>query len=237
MINRRDFLKLSGVALVALGSGAGLKRLLFRPEREVTLAALLPDDTVMLAKVLNNLAGEAGISLKPSTTMLIGENSLVTKLVKLGFSSQKINDPRFAISISRIAPVNEGDIFVHTDDLAILKPETGFSNSLSSLRQELKSSKASLLLSVRSLGEIDSKGERFVVIESEGKKIEKLPLAGEVKEISVYGGNIISVGNGRAFVKQHGCKKGICTSMGHVTMSGDVIACAPHQTMISVVKV
>ncbi|MBK7868615.1 MAG: twin-arginine translocation signal domain-containing protein [Ignavibacteriales bacterium] len=25
MINRRDFLKLSGVALVALGSGAGLK--------------------------------------------------------------------------------------------------------------------------------------------------------------------------------------------------------------------
>jgi len=25
--------------------------------------------------------------------------------------------------------------------------------------------------------------------------------------------------------------------MGHVSMQGDVIACAPHQTMISVVKV
>ena len=237
MINRRDFLKLSGVAFVALGSGAGLKKLLFRPERDVTLAALLPDDTVMLAKVINNLAGEAGISLRPSTTMLIGENSLVSKLVKLGFSSQKINDPRFAISISRITPQNEGDIFLHTDDLAILKPETGFSNSLRGLRQELKSTKASLLVSVRSLAENDSKGERFVVIESEGKKLERLSLTGEVKEIPVYGGNIISVGNGRAFVKRHGCKHGICSSMGHVSMQGDVIACAPHQTMISVVKV
>jgi hypothetical protein len=237
MINRRDFLKLSGVALVALGSGAGLKKLLFRPDKEVTLAALLPDDNMMLAKVLNNLTDEAGISLKPSTTMITGEGSLVTRLVKLGFSAQKVNDPKFIISISRIATGNEGDIFVHTDDLAILKPETGFSNSLRNLRQELKSTKASLLVSIRSISENDSKGERFAVIESEGKKIEKLSIFGEEKEISVYGGNIIAAGNGRVYVKHHGCKRGICRSMGHISVAGDVIACAPHQTMISIVKV
>ncbi|MCA0389634.1 MAG: NusG domain II-containing protein [Bacteroidetes bacterium] len=235
MINRRDFLKISGLAVVALGSGAGLRKLFTTRERDITLAALLPDNNRLIAKVINELAGEADIRLKPSTTLLMGESTLVSRLRNMGFSPDRLENPNFVISISRIPAGSKADIFVKTGDFEILTPETGFTSGLKQLRREIKDSDAALLMSIRPFAAYDSKKEKFVVIESEGKQVEKVSLTGVEKEIKVYGGNLISVGNGRAFVKEHGCKHGICRSMGHIALPGDMIACAPHKTVITVV--
>ncbi len=236
MVNRRDFLKLSGLALVALGSGAGVKRLFnAKGNRDFTLAAMLPDDPRVIARVVNELAGEAGVSLRPSRTLLMGESALLGKLRPAGFSTGKVNEPEFVISLSRIASGNAGDIFVKTDEYDILSPETAFSASLKNLRSELKTKQASIMLTLRPASRTGFEGERIAVITSEGKEIERISLSGASRDITVYGGNIISAGNGRAFVKEHGCKHGICRSMGHAAVQGDVVACAPHKMTITIV--
>ncbi len=236
MINRRDFLKLSGIALVALGSGAGVKKLFQSGNsREITLAAMLPDDPRVMARVLSELTGEAGISLRPSRTLLMGESALLGKLGPAGFNTGKIADPEYIISMSRIRGGNLSDIFIKTDEFDILSPETSFSASLKSLRTELKTKPASVMITLRPAPKLNDNGQRFAVITSEGKEIERVSLAGATKEIDVYGGNVITVGAGRAFVKKHGCKHGICGRMGHAAIAGDVIACAPHKMTITVV--
>lgn len=235
MINRRDFLKISGLAVVALGSGAGIKKLFSNEEKDITLAALLPDNSRIMARVINELAGEADIRLKPSSTLLTGESTLVSRLRNMGFSPDRLDNPNFVISISRIPSGCKGDIFVQTGNLEILTPETGFTSSLKRLRRDIQNSDAAFLVTIKSFNGGNSNKEKFVSIESEGRQIDKLPLSGAIREIKVYGGNVIAVGNGRAFVKEHGCKHGICRSMGVVSLPGDIIACAPHKTMISVV--
>lgn len=236
MIDRRGFLKLSGLALVAIGSGAGLKKLFGRKERrDITLAAMLPDDHRVIARVLSELAGESGIALDPSRTLLLGEASLTGKLKPAGFSTGRVEEPEYVISLSRIAGGNTSDIFIKTDEYGILSPEAAFSRSLKTLRSELKQVPASVMVTLRTVMEGSIGGERYAVIGSEGKEIERVPLSGAVKEINVYGGNVIAVGGGRARVKHHGCEHGICSKMGHAAIAGDVIACAPHKMTITIV--
>ncbi|GJQ32308.1 MAG: hypothetical protein HBSAPP04_11470 [Ignavibacteriaceae bacterium] len=236
MINRRDFLKLSGLAFVAMGSGVGVKKLFQQnSNRDITLAAMLPDDPQTIARVLGELTNEAGISLRPSRTLLMGESALLGKLRAAGLSTGKVADPEYVVSLSRIPDGNLSDIFIKTDEYDILSPETSFSASLKNLRTELKAKAASVMITLRPASKATTGGERFAVIASEGKDIERISLAGASKEIKVYGGNIIVAGAGRAFVKEHGCKHGICSRMGHAAIAGDVVACAPHKMTITIV--
>ncbi|KAB2909018.1 MAG: NusG domain II-containing protein [Ignavibacteriales bacterium] len=234
MINRRDFFKVAGLGIVALGSGAGVKKLLSGRKRDVTLAALLPEESGTIGRVLSELTAEAGLSLKPSKTLLMGETSLLRVLAPLGFRPEKISEPDYIVSVSRIGNGSFGDIFVKTDDLDILMPETDFTSALKNLRRDLKKTHASLMLTVRPAGSGVEKAGQFAVISSEGKEIDRISLSGAVKDVNVYGGNVISVGRGNAHVKKHGCKHGICAAMGHASLSGDVIACAPHKMVITI---
>ncbi len=236
MIDRRDFLKLSGLALVAIGSGAGVKKLFRRKERlDITLAAMLPDDHRVIARVLGVLTGESGVSLDPSRALLLGEASLTGKLRPAGFSTGRVEDPEYVISLYRIAGGNTSDIFIRTDEYGILSPDASFSKSLKALRSELMQMPASVMVTLRPVNEASLGGERYAVISSEGKDIERVALSGAVKEVNVYGGNVIAVGGGRASVKRYGCKHGICSKMGHAAIAGDVIACAPHKMTITIV--
>lgn len=236
MIDRREFLKLSGLALVAIGSGAGVKKLFGRKERiDITLAAMLPDDHRVISRVLGVLTGESGVSLDPNRTLLLGEASLTGKLKPAGFITGRVEDPEYVISLSRISGGNTSDIFIKTDEYGILSPEASFSKSLKTLRSELKQIPASVMVTLRSVMGGSSVGERYAVISSEGKEIERVSLSGAVKEVEVYGGNVIAAGGGRASVKQYGCKHGICAKMGHASIAGDVIACAPHKMTITIV--
>lgn len=56
----------------------------------------------------------------------------------------------------------------------------------------------------------------------------------EKTEIKLDNGIVITAENGKVFFSQSSCKDKICINSGELTKSGDVAACVPNKTVVTV---
>ena len=74
--------------------------------------------------------------------------------------------------------------------------------------------------------------ERNVVISFDGENVAEMPLD-EDAEFSING-VIVTVLDGRAFVKNSDCPDGLCLNMKHAKNVGDSIICIPNKVSVRI---
>lgn len=78
-----------------------------------------------------------------------------------------------------------------------------------------------------------------VVIETDGKVVETLPLDTDAqREIATDDGgiNVLVIKDGSAEMTNANCPDGICTNHKPINKSGETIICLPHKVVVSVVN-
>ena len=79
-------------------------------------------------------------------------------------------------------------------------------------------------------------GEKYVVVESEGKVLFEVPLT-EDRELTVNtdkGVNVVKISDGMVYVKSADCPNQICVNTKPVSETGESIVCLPHRMVVSV---
>lgn len=85
----------------------------------------------------------------------------------------------------------------------------------------------------------DTKGQsRLVTVTSHGKTVWTHSLEEDaiyrVEEEGTSGYNVIRIQDGSVFVEEANCGNQICVKAGKISDGGGVIACIPHQMVISI---
>ena len=76
-----------------------------------------------------------------------------------------------------------------------------------------------------------------VEISVDGEVVERLPLAGEPREVTVRAGggfNVVRVGGGRAAVVSADCPDRTCVKNGEISRPGEGSVCLPHRVVVRV---
>lgn len=71
----------------------------------------------------------------------------------------------------------------------------------------------------------------------DGTVVERLPLAGETREVTVRAGggfNVVRAGGGRAAVISADCPDLICVKNGEISRPGEGSVCLPHRVVVRV---
>ena len=74
----------------------------------------------------------------------------------------------------------------------------------------------------------------FLVVEQDGKVIEKLPMDEDTEYKVEYGGhyNTIIIKDKKAYIKEADCQDQICTHMHPIEKEGQTIICLPHRLFL-----
>ena len=81
---------------------------------------------------------------------------------------------------------------------------------------------------------LDSPDVEIVV---NGEVVERLPLSGEPRDITVRAGggfNVVRVGEGRAAVVSADCPDRTCVKNGEISRPGEGAVCLPHRVVVRV---
>lgn len=79
--------------------------------------------------------------------------------------------------------------------------------------------------------------ERFAEIAVDGETVERLPLSGEPRDVTVRAGggfNVVRVGNGRAAVVSADCPDRTCVKNGEISRPGEGSVCLPHKVVVRI---
>lgn len=76
----------------------------------------------------------------------------------------------------------------------------------------------------------------WLIVEQDGKVIERLPLEKDGEYIARYGGhyNKIEIKDGKAEIVEADCLDQICTHMQPISKEGETIICLPHRLFLEV---
>lgn len=76
----------------------------------------------------------------------------------------------------------------------------------------------------------------IAVVLIDGEEVARYPLDKDFQKdiITEYGKNVLTIKDGKAFVKEADCPDGICVSHRAVWRVGDTIVCLPHKLVIRI---
>lgn len=244
MISRRSFLKLTGIAAAAAGAGFGTGSLVDGGNgRRFAVHGFVPDDDRVVTDVLRFFSSELpAVSSAPA----ISADGRWTRLLADALRSGRSSGPdhgqgHVAVRLVRIGQTLPGDLLVADDRKRIYDPAGDFSVALHGLRARLKDSEARYMISATYTEEAPLASlfasARVLVVESDRGVIDRIPLDGRNRTLSVdgrMGRTGLTVGADGAHVHSASCRHGLCRGAGVATRPGDVIACAPNRILLRV---
>ena len=81
------------------------------------------------------------------------------------------------------------------------------------------------------------RGDNFAEIAVDGETVERLPLSGEPRDVTVRAGggfNVVRVGEGRAAVVSADCPDRTCVKNGEISRPGEGSVCLPHKVVVRI---
>jgi hypothetical protein len=245
MMDRRSFLKFTGAAAAALGTGYATGRLLDAPgARHVSLYGFLPDSEQALTSALNAFLESAPPGARGARVVIASDDmhrhTLNGILRRVPFDGTAGGAGILHIRITRLAQSVSADIVAGDSRSAVLRPEKDFNAAYSRLREHLLGERATLLFSAeyREPRMFDGLlGGSTVVIENERGEFERLALSGRRRTLTVpgpLGGTGITVDDGTVHVHSSSCRHALCERAGSASRPGDVLACAPNRVVIRI---
>jgi hypothetical protein len=244
MLSRRNFLKLSGVAAAAIGSGYGIGRIISSGKKDeyLRVQAFLPD-----IESIRELTWIMGRKLNNSGKLTVVSERNITDLIKNAYYQDKnaiSNDGKINIIINKLGNDFNSDILVSDNNINIYNPEHDFNGTLIHLRNRIRKAKSLYSFTAEYkneniLSSLFSAGEKNLVIENEDGIFDKIDLSAD-KDIFVKGpaGKTgIRIKNNSANIFSSCCRNGICKHSGAISEVSSIIACAPNKVLVYIEKV
>ena len=247
MMNRRSFLKISGLTAAALGTGYSTGRLLDADGNKCfSLHGFLPDDAATLREAIARFTSALPASALDAQPVIMADAAHAA-IVSQAMGSRHTGRGQsgsgvLQIQINRLSHSVRGDIVVGNERRAILAPETDYIPAFAQLREKVRGRDAALMLSA-SFHERSVLsglfGRSHAVIENERGEYDRIALDGRRTVIEVpgpVGRTGRSIEHGRAHVHSSTCRHSLCRNAGFASREGDVIACAPNRVLVSIVQ-
>ncbi|MCB2206581.1 NusG domain II-containing protein [bacterium] len=245
MISRRSFLKLSGLAVGAVGAGFGTGHVLSSGKgRRFAMHAFVPDDDRAVADMLAMFRAE--LPQGAATPVIHADrrwHGVIARALKPGtFSSVPFSGRgRVHVRLQRLGSTTAGDILVSDDRKRIYDPAGDFSMALHSLRGRLQHAEAEYMISAEyveeaPLASLLSTGS-VLVVENAGGIAERIPLGKGNSSFSVsgpQGRTGVTLRDGHAHVHSASCRHELCRKAGSISRPGEVIACAPNRVLLRI---
>lgn len=243
-MDRRKFIKISGIGLAALGSGFGAKKFLERyrkPVESFSVFAFLPDDEEIIIGCLKQFRHK--INNETFRHLIDGKN--LVKIVNRQFSftddpNTFLTERYYDIKLIKLDQKVRGDIFISDDSKIVLDPDMDFENDLLKFRDVINKKPGSYLLSIElkekdTLPRFKSAKNRFVKIENNYGLFDKISLSENYSSVIVPG-NIgqteLMIKDGRIGIKNSSCRHKLCRVMAQFSGS-NMIACVPNKVLIT----
>lgn len=245
MISRRSFLKLSGLAVGAVGAGFGTGQLVSSgPGRRFSMHGFVPDDDRAVTDLLRIFRAELPSGAgSPVIAADARWHDVVRNAVGRGsFSAGPVSGSgQVSIRITRLGSSIAGDVLVHDDRKRIYDPQGDFSMALQAVRGRLRHTDAEYMISAEYIEEAPLAslfaGGRVLVVEDAGGTADRIPLDARSRKIDVrgpQGRTGITVTADGAHVHSASCRHELCRKAGRASRPGDVIACAPNRVLLRI---
>jgi hypothetical protein len=237
MISRRSFLKLSGLAAAALGTGYGAGKIVNSEKEEFfTVYGLIPADEYVVNLLVSSFQKKVKIS---NTEILVDEKWRKIISQDLPYSSSSNNT---TISIVKMNGNISSDILISDNTNKIFNPETDFNRMFTEIRSKIKDRKAEYMFTAdyreKSLiSRVFNTHEKVVVVENEKGIVDRINLNNSYKNIIVNGSqgkNSLAIQNGLVHIHTASCKNQICRYSGFISEPGKIIACASNKLLIRI---
>ncbi len=245
MISRRSFLKLSGLAVGALGAGFGTGQMLTADQgRRFAMHGFVPDDDRMVADLLRLFRADlpSGAAAPVIDADARWHGVLRGALGASTFSAgPRSGSGRVVVRMQRLGSPVSGDVLVSDDRKRIYDPEGDFSLALHGLRGRLQASKAEYMITAEYVEEAPlhallSTGSVLVVENARGIA-DRIPLGSGSRRFDVdgpQGRTGVTLRNGSVHVHHASCRHALCRKAGAASRPGDIIACAPNRVLLRI---
>lgn len=242
---RRDFLKLTGLAAVAAGTGFTAGKILNNKKSvSYTLHGFLPADEQVIRKTVAVFNQKVKSNTNP---VVIADGSLarfIQNSDRLSKHKSYSNSGKIIYRVKKLSSFVNADILVSDEQTNIYSPENDFTISLSDLRNELQNRKAEYIFTAEYKDEsffssLFRSDEKEVVIENKNGIADRISLDKNFKNIKVKGlrgKTEFSIQNRIVKVHSSQCRHEICKHT-FASSNGDIIACAPNKVLLRIENV
>ena len=246
MMTRKKFIKLSGIAAIATGSGFTAGKLLGSTENmHFSVCGFLPSDEKLIKEVVRVFAA----TVKSNSTPIINANAdyklLLQKLVMKHKQTSFSNTGSVSYSVKPLNKHVNSDIIVSDNSKSIYSLKNDFTDELMTIRSLLYGREAKIFFTAvykqsNILSSLFSSNQKEIVIENKEGTFDKIPLTSTYRNVKVegpQGETKIEINNGLVKVTKSTCRHKLCEKSQYAANVGDVIACAPNKVLIRIEKV
>ncbi|MGQ9644271.1 MAG: NusG domain II-containing protein [Ignavibacterium sp.] len=242
MFSRRNFLKIAGLTIVALGAGYTTGKFTGNSKKvNYTLHGFIPADENVISELVSSFKNK----VKSNTNPLIFSDSKIGEVVMQLHSQSSTNSfsekGKIVYRVKRLNKKVDSDIIISDSENPIYSIDD-WNYSFSKLRSKIKNRKADYLFTAEYKEEdfislLFKSNKKEIVIENEKGLVDKISLDKNYQNIWIdgpQGKTGLRIENGIAQVHTSTCRHGICK---HSIASevGNIIACAPNKVLIKVI--
>ncbi len=245
MMTRKKFIKLSGIAAIAAGSGYTVGKLIDNPKnKHYSVYCFLPSDEKIITEVVRAFT----TTVKCISTPIINADDhykyMLQKLVRKHKQTSFSNGGSVLYSVKQLSKYVNSDIIVSDNSKSIYSLKNDFTDELMRIRSLLYGTKAKIFFAAvyrqsNILSSLFSLNQKEIVVENENGTADKIPLDSTYKSIIVdgpQGKTEIEINNGLVKVTKSTCRHKLCEKSQYAANVGDVIACAPNKVLIRIEK-
>ena len=246
MMTRKKFIKLSGIATIAVGNGYTVGKLIDNPKnKHYSVYCFLPSDEKIITEVVRAFT----TTVKCNSTPIINADDdykyMLQKLVRPHKQTSFSNSGSVSYSVKPLNKHVNSDIIVSDTNKSIYSLKNDFTDELMTIRSMLYGTEANIFFTAvykqsNNLSSLFSSNQKEIVIENKIGTFDKIPLNSIYKNIIVdgpQGKTEIEINNSLVKVTKSTCRHKLCEKSQYATNIGDVIACAPNKVLIRIEEV
>ncbi len=246
MMTRKKFIKLSGIAAIAAGSGYTVGKLIDNPKnKHYSVYCFLPSDEKIITEVVRAFT----ITVKCNSTPIINADDdykyMLQNLVRKHNETSFSNSGSVSYSVKLLSKHVNSDLIVSDNSKSIYSLKNDFTDELMRIRLLLYGTEAKIFFAAvykqsNILSSLFSSNQKEIVIENNNGTFDKIPLNSTYKNIIVdgpQGKTEIEINNSLVKVTKSTCRHKLCEKSQYATNIGDVIACAPNKVLIRIEEV
>jgi len=246
MMTRKKFIKLSGIAAIAAGSGYTVGKLIDNPKnKHYSVYCFLPSDEKIITEVVRAFT----TTVKCNSTPIIYADEdykfLLHKLARKHKQTSFSNGGSVSYSVKSLSKYINSDIIISDNSKSIYSLKNDFTDDLMRIRSLFYGTEAKIFFAAvykqsNILSSLYSSNQKEILVENENGTVDKIPLDSNYKSIIVdgpQGKTEIEINNGLVKVTKSTCRHKLCEKSQYATNIGDVIACAPNKVLIRIEEV
>ena len=246
MMTRKKFIKLSGIAAIAAGSGYTVGKLTDNPKnKHYSVYCFLPSDEKIITEVVRAFT----TTVKCISTPIINADDhykyMLQKLVRKHKQSSFSNSGSVSYSVKSLSKYINSDIIISDNSKSIYSLKNDFTDELMTTRSILYGTEAKIFFTAvyrqsNILSSLFSSNQKQIIVENEKGTFDIIHINSSYKNIKIdgpQGKTEIEINNGLVKVTKSTCRHKLCEKSQYASNVGDVIACAPNKVLIRIEEV